>query len=110
MGMEAKVIVFGKFELMKQVPDALDYPIDFYEITNNDTIVFGTILSVSTNDGSRALADMCHCDPWDFNTHKIHSVNWPSIYETDTLFSMGDFRLLEACISLGLEVYYQPNG
>lgn len=112
MGMKAKVIVFGKFELMKQVPEVLDYPIEFYEATQDSTIVFGTATAVNTHDASQEIAYALGIyDPWDFNSHKITEIDWLTLdqhYLTDQ--EVRDFSLIEKCLNLDLEVYYQPNG
>lgn len=114
MGMEAEVIGIGLFK--KELADSLDYPSDFYDETNEGSLVTASFFHCRTSDSSRRLAGALGMETWDFNAHRITSldkIDWKLLYELAEGYCWveeKDFEGFKKCFEAGFTLMYIPNG
>lgn len=115
MGLNSYILVKGKF---KDFPDRsiLEYPKHFYCNTMPDTEVFGSIGDCPSSGMSQLLAEMCGCEVWDFNTHKLSKdklTQYDELYDFDFNYceEFNQWYIeIESCFNAGLELWFMPNG
>lgn len=114
MGMEACVTGFGPYK--KKLARYLDYPEDWYEDTNDGSLVAATFFTCNTSDQSRELATALGIEPWDFNKHFINSYDNVAenlLYELEEScgeWDTEDIVGFRACFEAGFTLLFMPNG
>jgi len=113
MGLDAELLLLGPFS--EEVKSFLDYPPEYYDDTNDDTVVTRSMFSCVTTDQSYELAEIVGCEAWNFNTHIVRkeNVDIPALTEfvernADSVFK--DIKTFMFLLDKGFTCIYMPNG
>lgn len=114
MGLCADLIGFGPYK--ESIIDHLEYDIDCYSGTKEDTIISVALFGIY--EGTSLSREFALClgitDTWDFNQHKLN----PTIIDKDRVKEFGrkyadyaeDSESLLILMENKFEFYFRPNG
>lgn len=116
MGLESYVVAIGKFKDLKEL-GLLDYPDDFYDTVKDEEEILVNLFFQNTTSSSRDLAQLLGCEPFDFSTHKIKSVNqldypysthWLGDDKTEEFKDI--FKKVSEALKCDITIWFIPNG